>query len=309
MVLESDLPLPELAPAGEAEPESRFRILPVLEAAPAPCPFFHRWLLPDGRLWLGFARQRSGYLLRFPDLADFLLSPGGDEIRCHPASGAAPDTIRHLLLDQVIPLVLSQRDRLVLHASGVLVSGRGIAFLGVTGQGKSTLAASFSQQGFPLLTDDCLSVEDAGEGLFLVPSYPGLRLWPKVIAELFGAEPVLGPVAHYSGKKRLGFESGSVRFCSAPVPLRRLYLLAPPSGTGRTGTASLTPLSPRDTFIELVKYAYCLDVRDGERLQSRFRLFARVAEAGPVLRLSYPRDLSLLPAVREAILADLESGP
>ena len=64
--------------------------------------------------------------------------------------------VRHLFLDSVIPLILSRREPLVLHASAILFDGRAIAFIGTSGQGKSTLAASHSQLGYSLISDDYL---------------------------------------------------------------------------------------------------------------------------------------------------------
>ncbi|HKS96499.1 MAG TPA: hypothetical protein VJV74_10250, partial [Terriglobia bacterium] len=125
-------------------------------------------------------------------------------MRCRPRKAIPLDTVRHLFLDQVFPLLLSKRGRLVLHASAVLIPGGAIAFLGETGQGKSTLASSFSQRGFPFLTDDCLLLEEKGGQLVGIPSYPGLRLWPKTVAALFAEEPPVSRVAHYTTKKRLG---------------------------------------------------------------------------------------------------------
>jgi hypothetical protein len=215
------------------------------------------------------------------------------------------ETIRHLLLDQVIPLVLSVRGRLVLHASAVVVPRGAIAFLGETGQGKSTLSGSFVTQGFPLVTDDCLLLQEAGEHLFGHPSYPGLRLWPDSVAALFGQGTRLCHVAHYTEKKRLGPDNGPLPFCADPAPLQRVYVLAPYEETEDTKAITFAPLSPREAFMELVKHTYRLDIIAQERLNEEFECVARVVALLPLCRLAFPQDLSLLPTVREAILANL----
>jgi len=46
---------------------------------------------------------------------------------------------------------------------------RRIAFLGETGQGKSTIAASLGRQGFPVVTDDCLVVEEKEDEILGIP--------------------------------------------------------------------------------------------------------------------------------------------
>jgi hypothetical protein len=305
LTVESNLPLPELTQAEGKGPECAFRLLRARVPGPISRDWFHHWRRPDGEIWLSCARQGSGYLLRFADLADFLVSSEGSDIRCYPVPDTPLETIRHLLLDQVIPLVLSVRGRLVLHASAVVVPRGAIAFLGVTGQGKSTLSGSFVTQGFPLVTDDCLLLQEAGEHLFGHPSYPGLRLWPDSVAALFGQGTRLCHVAHYTEKKRLGPDNDPLPFCADPAPLQRVYVLAPYEETEDTKAITLAPLSPREAFMELVKHTYRLDIIAQERLNEEFERLARVVALLPICRLAFPQDLSLLPTVREAILANL----
>jgi hypothetical protein len=305
LILESNIPLPELASTDGQKPECVFRLLPTQEPEPTSCHWFYHWRLPNGDIWLSCARRGTDYLLRFPALADFLVSADGRDIRCYPVLDTPLETIRHLLLDQVIPLLLSQRGRLVLHASAVVAPKGAVAFLGVTGQGKSTLTGSFVKQGFSLLTDDCLLLKEEEGQLFGIPSYPGLRLWPDVLSTLFGQEPVLPQVAHYTEKKRLDLDNGLFPFSADPAPLQGMYVLTPYQETEDMRAITIAPLSPRDAFMELVRHACRLDITDRERLSEEFEFLGWVAASLPLHRLAYPRDLSRLSAVREAILENL----
>jgi len=56
--------------------------------------------------------------------------------------------------------------------------------------------------------------------------------------------------------------------------------------------------------MELVKQSFRLDISDKERLKEEFNALSQVAELLPVSRLAFPQDLSLLPTVREMILAN-----
>ena len=295
----SSIPLPELPHAVGTEVECRFELCAEAGVSLPPGEWFHQWRLPDGRTWLALARVGSDYLLRFPQLADFVVSADGKQIRCLQMSATPLETIRHLLLDQVLPLVLSKRGELVLHASAVETPAGAIAFVGPAGQGKSTLAASFSDEGFGLLTDDCLLLKEVGEQLVVVPSYSGLRLWPEAVSALFEDEPGLSEVAHYTVKKRVS-RDGRLRFSSEPVPLRGMYFLVAPDEAG--AAISINPLSPREALIELISYAYLLDITDRERLKEDFLRLSRLAVLPLFYRAAFPRDFSLLPAVRQAIL-------
>ncbi len=156
--LESNTPLPELLPAYRNKTEYTFRLLPAQTVDTAYRLRHSR--LNGGQSWPSLGKLGKGYLLRYPDLADFHLLPKAKEIRCYPNPNTPLETIRHLLLDQVMPLTLSERGKLVLHASAVVTPEGAIAFLGETGRGKSTLTASFAQRGFSVLTDDCLLLEE-----------------------------------------------------------------------------------------------------------------------------------------------------
>src|SRR4030095_9116966 len=94
--------------------------------------------------------------------ADFLLQPDGRSIVGYRRARVAIGTFRHLFLDQVLPLVLSHRGVTVLHASAFAGSRGAVALIGATGVGKSTLAASFGTNGWPVIADDALVLRARG---------------------------------------------------------------------------------------------------------------------------------------------------
>ncbi len=301
VVVESDFPL-KMAAAEGVGPDYTLLFPQTQELGSAPAHWFHQFADSNGEPWLSLAKLGSSYLLRYHDLVDFLVSPDGKEIRGHPAPDTESETIRHLFLDQVMPRVLGQQGRRVLHAGAVLAGGGAIAFLGDTGSGKSTLTASFCQQGFPGITDDCLLLTEEEGELFAVPTYTGLRLWPDTISALLGNGTPYPKVAHYTEKRRLSV-TAPFPFCADRVPLKRIYVLAPP--TANSETVTITPLSARDGLMALVNSAFRLDITDKTRLSQEFEAFVHLSSSVVLHRLTVPRDLKLLPAVREAILKNL----
>lgn len=301
-VLESNVALPELLVVGGTESSRTFH----LHGARSQESLINRWFrqthLLNGGVWLAFARQGNGFILRFPSMADFSVSADGREIGCYPQSATGQETLTHLLLDQVIPLVLSQQGELVLHGSAVAGPKGAIAFLGETGRGKSTLSASFCQQGFPLLTDDCLLLRSNGEEFRVFPSYPGLRLWPETRMALIGDSFEFAPVAHYTDKERIKQDSGPFQFCATPVPVDRLYVLAPPEDGVGTEYVHIRPVKPRDAFMELVNSSFRLDTDDRNGNRRAFEAIDEAVRALAVFRLAFPRDITFLPSVRAAVL-------
>jgi hypothetical protein len=304
-VLKSDTVFPELDEVECQQPEFRFTV----SRSPSDsgdCKWLHTWRLHDDNPWLLLGRLASGYLLRFPGLADFAVSQDAREIRCYGRPETPAATIRHLLLDQVIPLLLSRQGCFVLHSSAVSTSEGAIAFVGSTGSGKSTLASSFSEEGMAVLTDDCLLLQEEGGRLIATPSYPGVRLWPETAHSMFGEGKPLAEVAHYTEKRRVDGNAG-IKFCTRATELRRLYFLAPPEEAQQAADVKIQPLSPRDAVVELVKYTYLIDVTDRQRLRQEFERLSRVAVQPLFYRLAFPHDFSWLPEVRQAILNGLRS--
>lgn len=262
---------------------------------------------PDGTSWLTCTRTQEGYRLRFSELADFLVDHHGRRVSCIAPPETPPETIRHLFLDQVIPPLLNLRGREALHASAIGIAAGACAFIGMSGQGKSTLASAFHVLGFPVLCDDCLVLKDDPDSVLVEPAYPGLRLWHDSRGILFGNEQSTLPVSHYNDKQRIltpdmGSESGEF------LPLRGIYSLLRNENGESTRTSAIEPLSIREAFMELISYAFRLDLTDQAMILRQMQVLERVAKEVPVRRLRLPDDLGALPAARELILRDLERG-
>ncbi len=306
--LDSNMPLPGLAEITRGRPHATFRIRPPGEPVATSPGWFNHWRGPDDRIWLSFARYGIGYLLRFVGLADFELATNGLWIECTPLPGTPIDTITHLLLDQVVPIALSMRGNLVIHASAVEIQRSAVAFVGRSGRGKSTLAASFALQGFRLMSDDCLLLAERQSELMVMPTYPGVRLWEDSIQMLFAQTPALGRVAHYNNKKRLALNNGQVHFYRGRAPLRRMYFVADPAETVGKQPITITALSAREAFMELVAHSFKLNVDERSMIAREFHLLNRIATLPLFFRLSFPHDFSLLPDVHRAILGHLDTG-
>jgi hypothetical protein len=295
-ILESGVPLPELPPAS-GDPSYVFEV----DSGRRPAGrvrWYHHWLKNDTDRWLSFARTPTGYLLRFPSYADFELSRDVSHIVARPRRGVPPDTLRHLLLDQVWPLVLSGSGRLVIHASAVVLpDGRAIAFAGGAGAGKSSLAASLAASGCLVVSDDCLLLEKSERGWSVVPSYPGLRLWPDMLARLVPGEAGLPDVAHYTSKKRV--PAGALAFAGGPAPLAALYMVRRSAGAAK---ARVTARTGAEALMALVPFTYLLDCESREQLERSFAGLSALTTTVPVLGLEVPHAARRLGEVTELLV-------
>lgn len=298
--LASTVHLPELAPSSpEPVPALSFTSTDRAMAIDG-----WRWLrAPTERAcepWLAIAAGHGGYRLQFEGAADFFVSADGRRIESDATSADGDASVRHLLIDQVVPLALSHQGKFVLHGSAVVVGDGAAAFIGPTGAGKSTVAASFALAGSRLISDDALVLEPNGDAWTAVPAYAGVRLWPDVLRSM---PPLrrdqLPPVGAYTEKRRIGRREGIV-FQESALPLKRIYLLRR-STRAPTGVEAL---SGRDGAVALIHHSYLLDIGDERRLRDHF---ARACDASRLAMrvLTYRDDLSALDAVRAAVASDL----
>lgn len=263
---------------------------------PLPQSPFHRWIFADGTLWMLFFRQGRDYLLRFPGLADFEVSNTGRDVQGWSAPGVDAATVQHLYLNQVLPLALSRQGKLVLHASAVDVGAGCAAFVGESGRGKSTLAASFATAGSRFLTDDGLQLEWHEEQLTVVPSHPSIRLWEDSQMALIGETQDVAPPVQYTSKAR--FLAGpALSFCGEHRPLRSIYFL----GTGDAPSIQIARMKSPVALLELVRHSFLLDIDAQEMLASHFDEISRIANLPIHYHLDYPRRFQELPLLHEAI--------
>lgn len=264
---------------------------------------YDRWLTADGDVTSLFYRLGSKYLLRFPGLADFCIDPGKRLVTCGPAPDVPDETIADMYFNQIIPLVMGADGDLVLHASAVAVNGAGIAFLGSTGRGKSTLAAAFARAGHAFLTDDGLILEPSGDGFVVHPRRPILRLRPDSEAAILQLPEAL-PSGIDQLKARVPARS-EIPFHDTPVPLSAIYLLAEPDPCD---DVTITRLSPAAALSQLIGHSFILDVEDRPRVKAHFGQLAQLAVQVTCYSLDYPRRYSDLPSVINAIIERAKSG-
>lgn len=271
--------------------------------------WFHDWLDPSGEIILSCARVGEDYCLRFRDLADFWISMDCERITAYADNAIPAESIRHLLVDQVIPRVIAHGGHTVMHCSANQVADRAILFIGDSGAGKSTLATSLYRRGYPLMSDDCLLLRASGNGLLAVPNYAGARLWADSFEALFDGEPFGEPMAHYSNKRRLILPEEAVS-SNKRLPVQAIFLLDTfPSTEGRQAV-TVEPVSGSNIMVTMLKNSFQLDMADRARISGQFAELGRIIASGiPIFCLKYPHQHDLIHQVHDAVISVLKDAP
>ena len=258
-------------------------------------------------VWLTVSQMDGGYRLRYPAFCDIEMLAGGREMRVLPLTGTPLSTLRHLILNQALPLLLCMRGITSLHAGAVVIDGGLCGFIGRSGAGKSTLAAALAtpvtDHRVWLAGDDCLPLFEEGGVLFGRAAYAGVRVWKDSAAALGIPRRMAGRVAHYTDKVQVALaDSGE----QVRAPLQRIYVLDRQDDDA-TATIDISELRPRDAFVALLEHVFRLDPANVEMVGREYQLLGEIANRIPFRRLRYPRDYSRLPELRDAIFADLKT--
>jgi hypothetical protein len=203
----SALELPELAPADAAAPDVAIRRAAIGLPAAAP----------------GYSVTGDGTLLTVTGVGRFLIRDGR-EIVVERDSRAADRNVRLFLLGSAFGALLHQRGLLPLHANAIDVAGRGIAFAGHSGAGKSTMAAWFHDRGHTILADDvCVVTLDSAGKAVAWPGVPRLRLWREALEK--SGRTVAGHRRSFDDLDKWDVPTAASA-AARPLPLERIYVLA-----------------------------------------------------------------------------------
>lgn len=254
--------------------------------------------LPEGSKYAG------SYYVCWRDLGQFLVSPDGGVVQYHRAPQAPLESFQVYLLNQAISFALVQQGLEPLHATTVIVGGEAIALLGDSGFGKSTLAAAFLRAGHRLLTDDLLLLRPGKCGIEAYPGPARIKLFPGTARRLLGATADGVPMNAVTSKQIIALDHELNHRTLAPIPLRAIYVLAPPHEMRRMRSVRIESIPPREAFLALTANTFNRRVEHSGRLRRQVSANAFLVGAVPVKKLSYPRSYARLPEVIEAVLAD-----
>ncbi|NJL52237.1 MAG: hypothetical protein HC930_08480 [Hydrococcus sp. SU_1_0] len=243
-------------------------------------------------LWL----TKEKTILYIKDTATFLVE-NGQEITIIPVSRVGEAELRFYLVGTVMSILLYQRGLLVLHASAVNINNHAVAFLGISGEGKSSTAAAFLTHGYNLITDDVAPVSFEQKPLTIIPSFPQIKLGQKtadILGYNFESLYFINPSNEKRGyRPRQGFDF-------APLPIKRIYVL------NTASEFSIEPIRPSEAVTEMYRHSRPTTLYHfgGE---SHFFQCVNLAKEYTIYRLNRPRNLELLPKLLEMVEADIAS--
>ena len=225
-----------------------------------------------------------------------ILVRDGSEIVVDPAPGSDDLSMRSLILDAAMAVLLHQRGFLVMHASSAALVGGAVIFLGYPGAGKSSTVAALHAWGHPVLGDEVIALRVDEGGPIVYPSFPRIKLPPETARSLGCDYEALPRVQPKEEKRSHLVRAG---FPKDPLPLKRIYLLE------EGDCCRIDPMSPQEAFLEMVRNCYTAGLLKASGAPSHLLQCGRLIEKVPLRRLTRCRDLDELPNLVKTIEDDL----
>jgi hypothetical protein len=251
---------------------------------------------PTVRVW---RRGDGGFRLRYADGCEYHVDAAGRAVACTWPQPFTVEDAATYLLGPVFGVVLRLRGLPALHASAVAIGGRALALCGPAGAGKSTTAAALAGRGHRLVADDVLALREEGGRIAAQPAYPHLRLWPDVVAPLFGTGAELPPLTPNWDKRLLRLDAA---FHPDPLPVGAVYLLDAREGDVRA--PRLEPMRGAEAVLALVANAYAGWFPARTAQARELETLGRLARTVPVVRVTPAADPARLGELCARLEAD-----
>ena len=219
------------------------------------------------------------FLLRVRGVASYYVTEG-EQIVVQPFTQDLRG-VRLYLLGTAMGVLLMQRGILPIHGSAVVIRERCIIFAGLSGAGKSTVAAALHKKGYSLLADDISAVNCDHDGLPWVQSgYPQQKLW-QASASMLGINTIsLQRICEDEDKYAVPVLGG---FWRHPVLLNAIYEITVQPGSN----IAIVPVKGAEKIATIMHHTYRSEVLKGLGLKlDHFKKCAALAKQIPVFRLT-----------------------
>ncbi len=229
--------------------------------------------------------RENEFLLYIPGIAKYRALEG-KEITVDTCKDADKESIRLFLLSITMAALLTQRKKILLHASAILLNGKLVLFVGDSGAGKSSTVAELSKRGYTLFSDDVCVLENVSgktDGMYAYSSYPMMKLWEDTVQKLddkqFDKTYKIRPQVSKYG------QFFHEQFSKSPYPIKMIFVLNPVES--QTGEYAAKKIAGLEAFEYLSKNTYRRQFLHEHSLQAlHLKLLSSLVQSSEIILLT-----------------------
>lgn len=231
---------------------------------------------------------------------DFAIDNAGTSVWCAWSDVGTLEQAIISLTGPVLGFILRLRGTVCLHASGI-VCGDDTAFAicGVSGAGKSSLAAAFSSSGLQILTDDIMPLYFNQEVLMAKAGYPRINLFPDAYQYIEKIPSDLPRLSENWDKCYLDLHKYARFSCRKETELKTVYIL---DWSSHNPVNEIQTLTPSRALSLLAANTYYTELLNTQLRKQEFSFLGRVVEKIPVRQLRPVNNMRLIRQLADTIL-------
>ncbi len=256
--------------------------------------------------YLEVVRSRGGQYYRWyysPGI-DFVINRECSLVWCKWKHAGLQDHAIISLTGAVLGFILRMRGNVCLHASGIVCEEQAFALCGVSGAGKSSLAAAFATSGFRILTDDIMPLSYRDGVLMATPGYPRINLYPDSHKYIEGLPPELPLLSADWDKCYLDLLAAPDRYCNYPVELKAIYII---DWQNQNPANQIQTLSPSRAVSLLAANTYYCELLDATRKKDEFIFLSRVVNDISIKQLQPVSNIRMIQDLKDKILENFSA--
>ena len=165
-----------------------------------------------------YEATKNEFLLQVDHIAKYYVRDG-EKIIIELLKDKVDKEVRLFLLGSVFGSLFLQRGLLPVHGSSIKFKNSATIFTGLSGVGKSTIAAHFIRLSYLALADD---ISVVNQHLEVVPGFPSLKIWSDVLDKLEINNQNLNEIRPNIKKFHVPINE---QYYSEPVPLKNIVIL------------------------------------------------------------------------------------
>jgi hypothetical protein len=227
--------------------------------------------------------------LDWSGVGTFLFDDHSSEVRLHRSTGVDAAHATAVFACVVQPLILQARGLPVLHASAAAGPEGVIAFCGLSGSGKSTIAYALGREpGFTQIADDAHVLRETPPDGFAVECLP------------FRSR-LRAPSARFFRTPTIAVTTGAANRAGT-LPLRAVVALSPSARPEPDARPVMTTVPSRTAFSLLLTHAHCFDEANRRAMSQLVQTYLAMADVVPVFRLTFRPDFEAMPALLSTVV-------